>query len=197
MGVTRVREHLVEHGWTGEILEFSESSATVELAALKVGTDPERIAKTLGFYDPDSPGRAVLVVAAGDAKVNSGRFKRRFGGKPRMLQADDVRELTGHPIGGVCPFANPEGTRVFLDESLRRFETVFPAAGTTASAVEIPVPALESLARAEGWVDIATGWRAEEAEHADGAGQTSTAGQASTAEQTGTAERTTEAEAAG
>lgn len=159
MGTTRVREHLTAQGWSGEILEFTESSATVELAAQKVGTDPQRIAKTLGFYDPESPERAVLVVAAGDAKVNSGMFKRRFGAKPRMLQGDDVLGLTGHPIGGVCPFANPEGTRVFLDASLRRFDTVFPAAGTAASAVEIPVGELESLSLAEGWVDVSLGWQ--------------------------------------
>lgn len=159
MGTSRVREHLVERGWSGEILEFEESSATVELAAQKVGTAPARIAKTLGFHDPEDPARAVLVVAAGDAKVNSGLFKRRFGGKPRMLQGDDVPALTGHPVGGVCPFANPEGTRVFLDESLRRFDTVFPAAGTPASAVEIAVGEFASLSSAEGWVDVAVGWR--------------------------------------
>lgn len=163
MGTARVREHLVGHGWAGEILEFEESSATVELAARKVGTEPERIAKTLGFYDPDDADRAVLVVAAGDAKVNSGRFKRRFGGKPRMLQGADVERLTGHPIGGVCPFANPEGTRVFLDESLRRFDTVYPAAGTAQSAVHLSITELEALSRAQGWVDISLGWREDEA----------------------------------
>ncbi|MGD9607262.1 MAG: YbaK/EbsC family protein [Leucobacter sp.] len=161
MGISRVREHLTARGWAGEMLEFDESSATVELAARKVGTEPERIAKTLGFHDPEAPERAVLVVAAGDAKVNSGMFKRRFGGKPRMLQGEDVPALTGHPIGGVCPFANPEGTRVFLDESLRRFGTVFPAAGTTASAVEIEVDELAALSGAEGWVDITVGWQGD------------------------------------
>lgn len=163
MSTTTVRAYLEGLGWTGEILEFEESSATVELAAQKVGTEPARIAKTLGFYDPDSPDRAVLVVAAGDAKVNGGAFKRRFGGKPRMLQGDDVPALTGHPIGGVCPFANPEGTRVFLDESLRRFETVFPAAGTTTSAVQLEIDALATLSRAEDWVDVSIGWREDPA----------------------------------
>lgn len=163
MGTIRVREHLVERRWAGEILEFAESSATVELAAQKVGTDPERIAKTLGFYDPEAPERAVLVVAAGDAKVNGGMFKRRFGGKPKMLRGDDVAALTGHPIGGVCPFANPPGTRVFLDESLHRFDSVFPAAGTARSAVEIPLDTMEALCGAEGWVDVTVGWREDEA----------------------------------
>lgn len=144
-------------------MEFDESSATVELAAIKVGTEPQRIAKTLSFYDPEHEGQAVLVVVAGDAKVNSGRFKRELGAKPRMVQAAEVEALTGHPVGGVCPFANPEGTRVFLDESLRRFETVFPAAGTANSATELTLPELERLSRATGWVDIAVGWREEEA----------------------------------
>ncbi len=161
MGVDAVREHLRGRDWSGEILEFEESSATVELAAQKVGTAPARIAKTIGFYDPEAPERAVLVVVAGDAKVNSGAFKRRFGGKPRMLQAADVQPLTGHPIGGVCPFANPSEARVFLDESLRRFDTVFPAAGTATSAVQIDVSAFQSLCSAEDWVDVATGWHDE------------------------------------
>lgn len=154
-----VRQYLKERGWSGEVLEFEESSATVELAAHKVGTEPARIAKTLGFYDPETPGRAILVVAAGDAKVNGGAFKRSFGGKPRMLRGEDVQEMTGHPIGGVCPFVNPAGARVFLDESLRRFDTVFPAAGTSRSAVQISIEAFEALSGAEGWVDVATGWR--------------------------------------
>lgn len=161
MGVSTVREVLVGRGWSGEILEFAESSATVELAAQRAGTEPRRIAKTLGFHDPEAPERAILVVAAGDAKVNNGRFKRRFGGKPRMVQAHEVEQLTGHPVGGVCPFANPASARVFLDESLRRFDTVFPAAGSPNSAVEIAVDELEHLADAEGWVDVATGWQEE------------------------------------
>lgn len=164
MGVARVREHLIGRGWDGEILEFAESSATVELAAEKVGTEPARIAKTLGFSDPEAADRALLVVVAGDAKVNGGLFKRRFGGKPRMLQGDEVPKLTGYPIGGVCPFANPAGTRVFLDESLRRFETVFPAAGTSTSAVELPIERLASFAGAEDWVDVSVGWRGEGAD---------------------------------
>lgn len=164
MPTSRVREHLAALGWAGEILEFTESSATVELAAQKVGTEPARIAKTLGFYDPEAPERAVLVVAAGDVRVNGGRFKRRFGGKPRMLRSDDVAPFTGYPIGGVCPFANVPGARIFLDESLRRFETVFPAAGTATSAIEIPVELLETLSEAEGWVDVSVGWQEGAAE---------------------------------
>ncbi|MBL3698379.1 YbaK/EbsC family protein [Leucobacter luti] len=161
MNTQRVRDHLTTLGWTGDILEFAESSATVELAAAKVGTEPARIAKTLGFYDPQDPSRAVLVVAAGDARVNGGRYKREFGAKPRMLQGDDVLALTGYPIGGVCPFAPAETARVFLDASLRRFATVFPAAGTATSAVEIPVGRLAELSGAAGWVDVTLGWQDE------------------------------------
>nr|WP_209706975.1 YbaK/EbsC family protein [Leucobacter exalbidus] len=162
MGVNRVRTHLTERGWAGEILEFDDSSATVELAAQKVGVDSQRIAKTLGFYDPEAPEGAVLIVAAGDAKVNGGMFKRQFGGKPRMLSRDDVLAFTGHPIGGVCPFANPTQTRVFLDESLRRFDSVFPAAGSATSAVELSIDALETLSGSVQWVDVTTQWRQEE-----------------------------------
>ncbi|PRI11843.1 YbaK/EbsC family protein [Leucobacter massiliensis] len=157
MSTDRVRAHLSERGWTGEILEFDGSSATVQLAAERLGTDPERIAKTLGFADPARPGSALLVVVAGDARVNGGKFKRSFGGKPRMLRGDEVEALTGHPIGGVCPFANPPGTRVLLDESLRRFDVVYPAAGTPSSAVRLRVDELERLTGAEGWVDVTAG----------------------------------------
>ena len=157
-----VRDYLVAKGWSGDIFEFEESSATVELAAQKLGTAPARIAKTLGFYDPQAPQQAILVVAAGDAKVQGGGFKRTFGGKPRMLQGADVEALTGHPIGGVCPFANPSGTRVFLDESLRRFDTVFPAAGTITSALQLSPDELAHLSEATGWVDVCTAWREED-----------------------------------
>ena len=161
MDTARVRTHLAALGWTGKILEFAESSATVELAAEKVGTEPARIAKTLGFTDPEDADRALLVVAAGDARVNGGRFKRAFGAKPRMLRGPEVLERTGYPIGGVCPFAPAPGARVFLDASLRRFETVFPAAGTATSAVEIPVDRLVELTGAAGWVDVTLGWQPE------------------------------------
>lgn len=159
MSTAHVNDFLTSRGWAGQILEFSESSATVELAAKKVGTEPARIAKTLGFYDPDTLDQAVLLVAAGDAKVNGGMFKRAFGGKPRMLQGDDVLRLTGHPIGGVCPFATADRVRIFLDESLRRFTSVYPAAGTATSAVEMTLDELEQLSGAQGWVDVAKGWR--------------------------------------
>ncbi|HLR47192.1 MAG TPA: YbaK/EbsC family protein [Deinococcales bacterium] len=159
MPVSTVRDYLKQFGKDEDILEFSASTSTVELAAAEVGTEPARIAKTLAFYDPQDPGRAVLVVAAGDARMHSGSFKRAFSGKARMVAAADVEPLTGHPPGGVCPFANPEGTRVFLDESLRRFDTVWPAAGSASSAVALTIEELEQCSRAEGWVDITRGWR--------------------------------------
>lgn len=162
MTTTHVRSHLESLGWQGRILEFPESSATVELAAMQAGTEPRRIAKTLGFYDPEEPTRAVLVVAAGDAKVNGGKYKRQFGGKPRMLAGDDVLPFTGHPIGGVCPFAVTDGTRVVLDVSLQRFATVFPAAGTACSAVELAIPELEQFSGSDEWVDVCTGWQDED-----------------------------------
>lgn len=154
MSTDHVRAFLEQQGWIGTIHEFTESSATVQLAADNLGTEPARIAKTLSFYDPEDASRAVLVVVAGDAKVNGGKFKRVFGGKPRMLTFDDVKELTGHPVGGVCPFAVKPGARVFLDESLRRFETVFPAGGTATSAIEFAIADLERFSDATGWVDV-------------------------------------------
>jgi len=158
MSVEHVRKHLEPFGKADQILEFEESSATVELAAEKVGTEPARIAKTLAFYDPDDASRAVLVVAAGDARMHNGSFKRLFGGKPRMLAADDVQPLTGFPIGGVCPFANPAGTRVYLDVSLKRFELVYPAAGTPRSAVPMTLEELELCSGAQGWIEVTRGW---------------------------------------
>lgn len=156
MNVSRVRQFLADRGFTGTVLEFAESSATVELAAEQVGTTPPRIAKTVSFVDPENADQTVLIVAAGDVKINGGRFKRHFGSKPRMLTREQVEPLTGYPIGGVCPFANPSSARVFLDESLRRFESVFPAAGSDTSAVEMTLDELERFSNAEGWVEVTT-----------------------------------------
>lgn len=159
MSTARIRTYLQQFGKDGDVLEFEESSATVELAAQAVGTEPARIAKTLAFYDPKREGAAVLVVAAGDARLHNGSFKRAFGGKGRMLAADDVERLTGHPVGGVCPFDNPPEARVYLDESLRRFDIVYPAAGTASSAVPMSMSELEECSRAEGWVEVTRGWQ--------------------------------------
>ncbi|ERI98914.1 YbaK/EbsC family protein [bacterium 210820-DFI.6.52] len=160
MAIEAVRAYLSALGREGEILEFPVSSATVELAAKAVGTIPARIAKTLSFVWGES---ALLIVAAGDAKVDNRRFKDTFGCKAKMLAPDAVEELTGHAVGGVCPFALArEDILVCLDESLRRFETVFPACGSSNSAIELGCDDLFSLAKAEKWVDVCKGWRPEE-----------------------------------
>lgn len=154
MALSDVREYLSQFGKADEIIEFDTSSATVELAAEALGTAPERIAKTLAFLDRDNPDQAILVVTAGDARLHGGSFKRTFGFRSRMLPADQVEPLTGHPVGGVCPFANPAGARVYLDESLKRFDTVYPAAGSTDSAIKLTIEELESLSQALGWIDV-------------------------------------------
>ena len=159
MTVDAVRAHLAPFGLADAIRVFDDSSHTVAQAAEQVGTEPARIAKTLAFLDPVDRSRAILVVAAGDAKVQGGAFKRRFGGKGDMVPADRLVELTGHPMGGVCPFANPPSAIVWLDESLRRFDVVWPAAGSHDSAVPVEVARLEELSGAAGWVDICLGWR--------------------------------------
>jgi len=158
VGVAKVRDYLQQFGRGDDVVEFDTSSATVELAAEAVGTEPARIAKTMAFFD-GTADQALLVVAAGDARMHNGSFKRAFGFKARMLPAERLEELTGHPVGGVCPFANPAGTRVYLDESLRRFSTVWPAAGTANSAIEVTPEQLEEYSGALGWVEVTRGWQ--------------------------------------
>lgn len=153
MAIENVKSYLQKEGWKGEILEFSTSSATVELAAEAVGVEPARIAKTLSFYTKDQEA-AFLVVVAGDKKVDNRKFKDCFGFRAKMVSFEDVEQMTGHPVGGVCPFANPDSVKVYLDESLKRFETVFPAAGSDRSAVELSCKELEMYAHAKAWVDV-------------------------------------------
>lgn len=152
MSIENVRAYFEQEQIADRILEFDASSATVELAAQVLGCEPARIAKTISLYGPDD--QTILVVAAGDAKVNSGKFKRAFGVKASMLKGDDVEARTGHRIGGVCPFAVKEGVRVVLDESLKRFETVYPACGSSNSAIKLTLDELERYSRAEGWADV-------------------------------------------
>ena len=159
MSVEDVKRYLAGFGMEGRVLEFDVSSATVELAAQAVGTEPCRIAKSLSFLVDD---HAVLVVAAGDARIDNPKFKARFHTKAKMLSPDQALEMVGHAVGGVCPFAIKPGTTVYLDESLRRFDTVFPAAGSAASAVELTCDELERCcANFDGWVDVCKGWRDE------------------------------------
>lgn len=153
MSVEIVRNYFRENEIQKEILEFPVSSATVELAAQAVGVEPARIAKTLSFYTKEKDA-AVLIVTAGDMKIDNSKFKHYFGMKAKMLASEDVERLTGHAIGGVCPFGNPKSTAVYLDISLKRFETVFPAAGSSNSAVELTCEELEKYSRAQEWIDV-------------------------------------------
>ena len=158
MAIEQVRQYFKPYGLDKHILEFDTSSATVELAAQAVGCEPARIAKTLSFKVGDT---CVLIVTAGDAKVDNARYKAYFAAKAKMLAADEVPELTGHPVGGVCPFAVPKEVKVYLDESLKRFHTVFPACGSANSAIELTCGELYRYANAIEWIDVCKNWQAE------------------------------------
>ena len=161
MSIEKARTHLARWGRDKDITEHDQSSATVELAALALGVEESRIAKTLSFLNGE---RTILLVAAGDARVDSGSFKRQFGlKKARMVPGDEVAVRTGHEPGGVCPFGTAEGADVWLDESLRRFTTVFPACGSSNSSIELTPGELEEYSCARGWVDVCKGWRDGEA----------------------------------
>ena len=159
MSIEKVRAFFAQKGREGDILEFDLSSATVELAAQAVGCEANRIAKTLSFA---VDGGCVLIVCAGDAKVNSSAFKSRFLTKAKMLTHEEAHSLIGHDVGGVCPFALPEDVKVYLDVSLKRFETVFPAAGSDNSAIELTCEELEAYSsHFVEWVDVCKAWQAE------------------------------------
>ncbi len=152
MSVETVREYFKQYGMEDKVLEFELSSETVELAAKAAGTEPCRIAKTMSFMVADEP---ILILLAGDVKVDNRKFKDTFHTKAKMLSGDQLIELVGHPHGGVCPFAVKKGVKVYLDESLKRFETVFPAAGSANSAIELTIPELERTSGYIAWVDVA------------------------------------------
>ena len=156
MSLDRARAHLAQFGLEERIQLFDVSSATVELAAQAVGCQPAHIAKTLSFVHEDG---AILIVCAGDAKIDNSKFKAQFHHKATMLTPDQVVEFTGHTIGGVCPFAitHPNVT-AYLDVSLKRFDIVYPAAGNAASAVELTCDELARLANSAGWIDVCKGW---------------------------------------
>ena len=156
MSIEKVKAYFAEYGMEDRVRVLEESSATVELAAQAVGVEPARIAKTLSFL---VGGQPVLVVTAGDTRIENKSFKARFSGKPKMLKPEQAVELVGHAVGGVCPFAVNDGVRVFLDVSLKRFETVFPACGSDNSAIELTIPELERCSRSEDWVDVCKDWR--------------------------------------
>lgn len=155
MSIEKVKAYFRDYGLEGRIQEFDVSSATVELAAGALHCEPQRIAKTLSFL---VNGQAVLVVAAGDARIDNPKYKAQFGAKAKMLSPGQVEGLVGHAVGGVCPFAVKDGAKVYLDVSLKRFETVFPACGSSNSAIELSIPELEQYSGFLEWVDVCKGY---------------------------------------
>lgn len=155
MAIEKVRAYFETCGIADRIQEFDVSSATVELAAAALNCEPKRIAKSLSFM---VNGRAILVVAAGDAKIDNAKYKAQFATKAKMLTPDEAESLVGHAVGGVCPFAVNQEVSVYLDQSLKRFQTVFPACGSSNSAIELTITELEQYANYCDWVDVCKGW---------------------------------------
>lgn len=155
MAIERVKTYFGNYGMEDRIREFDVSSATVELAAAALHCEPQRIAKTLSFMVDD---HAVLVVTAGDAKIDNPKYKAQFGKKAKMLSPEEAETLVGHAVGGVCPFAVNEGVAIYLDVSLKRFETVFPACGSSNSAIELTIPELEEYSGYLQWIDVCKGY---------------------------------------
>lgn len=152
MSVETVKKYLEQYDVSERVMEFSVSSATVELAAKALNTKPGRIAKTLSFLLKN--GECILIVMAGDKRLDNAKFKSFFHSKAKMLSAEEVLEKTGHPVGGVCPFAVPDTVKVFLDNSLREYETVFPACGSSNSAIELSCEELFRFSHANSWIDV-------------------------------------------
>lgn len=156
MSIERVKAYFEGYGMAYRVRELPVSSATVALAAAALGCEGCRIAKTLSFLVEGTP---VLVVAAGDARIDNGKFKAFFHTKARMLTPEEAAALVGHAVGGVCPFAVNEGVVTYLDVSLRRFDTVFPACGSSNSAIELTLPELETCSRSRAWIDVCKDWQ--------------------------------------
>ena len=155
MSIDRVKEYFGKYNMSHRIQEFEVSSATVELAALALNCEGCRIAKSLTFKLADQP---IMIVVAGDAKIDNAKYKAQFATKAKMLTAEEAVELIGHAVGGVCPFAINEGVKVYLDESLKRFETVFPACGSSNSAIELTIAELEKYSGFTEWINVCKGW---------------------------------------
>ena len=155
MSIERVKEYFGKFHMADRIQEFDVSSATVELAAQALNCEGCRIAKSLSFKVADQP---IVVVVAGDVKIDNAKYKQQFGAKAKMLTVEEAVELIGHAVGGVCPFAVNEGVTVYLDESLKRFETVFPACGSSNSAIELSIQELETYSGYTEWVNVCKGW---------------------------------------
>lgn len=158
LSIEKVKNYFNQFGMENRVIEFNVSSATVELAADALKCEPCRIAKTLSFMVGDKP---ILVVTAGDAKVDNQKYKAQFGTKAKMLKPEETVALIGHAVGGVCPFAVNEGVSVYLDISLKRFDTVFPACGSGNSAIEMTIAELEKYSSYLSWVDVCKGWYEE------------------------------------
>lgn len=159
MSIERVREHFKQFNREKDIMEFETSSATVMEAANTIGVEPARIAKTLSFRGDEK--KTILIVAAGDAKIDNKKFRTTFGFKARMLSPEEVLDQTGHAIGGVCPFGLKNDLDVYLDESMKRFETLFPACGSSNSAIELTNEEIFTYSSAKGWIDVCKGWADE------------------------------------
>lgn len=155
MSIEKVRTYFARYGMEDRILEFPVSSATVELAAEALHCEPCRIAKTLSFLLGEEP---ILIVAAGDTKIDNPKYKGQFGTKAKMLTPEQAETRIGHAVGGVCPFGIEPGVKVYLDVSLKRFQTVFPACGSSNSAIELTIPELEQYSGYTAWVDVCKGW---------------------------------------
>ena len=156
MAIDKVKEYFKPLHMEDHILEFDVSSATVELAAEVLHCEGKRIAKTMSFLVGEQP---ILIVTAGDTKIDNTKYKHFFGTKAKMIPGDEVERIIGHGIGGVCPFAVNDNVKIYLDESLQRFETVFPAAGSPNSAIELTIPELEKYSNFLQWVDVCKGWQ--------------------------------------
>ena len=156
MSIEKVKAYFASHGMLDRVIELDVSSATVDLAAQALGVEACRIAKTLSF---SVDNQAVLVVAAGDARIDNPKFKNFFNTKAKMLSHEDAARLIGHAVGGVCPFAVNEGVLVYLDESLKRFPTVYPACGSGNSAIELTIEELEAHSGSRQWVDVCKNWK--------------------------------------
>lgn len=151
MAIEKVKDYFKTFNMENRIIEFTSSSATVELAALALNCEPCRIAKTLSFLVNES---AILIVCAGDVKIDNAKYKATFNTKAKMLEFEQVEPLIGHAVGGVCPFAINQNVKVYLDESLKRFETVFPACGSSNSAIELTISELEKYSNFVSWIDV-------------------------------------------
>ena len=152
MAIEKVKAYFEQFGMRDRVIEFAESSATVELAAHAAGVEPGRIAKSLSFKIGEKP---ILIIVAGDEKIDNAKYKQTFHTKAKMLTFEEAETLVGHAVGGVCPFAVNEGVEVYLDESLKRFPTVFPAAGSSNSAIELTPEEMEKYSQnCQGWADV-------------------------------------------